>query len=109
MTISWFTKILGYHSINDISNAYIYGGNITAVHRFQEHIKFLVTHYQIVPLWAIIDNIKHGRLLRNKTIALTFDDGYADFYHLAYPILRKYEIPSTVFLSVDLELTLAIV
>jgi len=33
-----------------------------------------------------------------KRIALTFDDGYQDFYENAYPVLRRYGYPSTVFI-----------
>lgn len=33
-----------------------------------------------------------------RLIALTFDDGYMDFYENAWPVLKKYGYPSTVFL-----------
>jgi|GEM_PF-3098057 len=32
-----------------------------------------------------------------KTLVLTFDDGYRDFYTVVFPLLKKYEIPATVF------------
>tara|TARA_B100000795_G_scaffold178503_1_gene134994 strand:+ start:31125 stop:32114 length:990 start_codon:yes stop_codon:yes gene_type:complete len=35
----------------------------------------------------------------NKQVLLTFDDGYKDNYDLAYPILKKYNIPFAVFLT----------
>lgn len=33
----------------------------------------------------------------HKTLALTFDDGYREFYTIAFPLLKKYNIPATVF------------
>ncbi len=30
-------------------------------------------------------------------VAVTVDDGYEDFYHYALPVLRKYEIPATLY------------
>ncbi len=36
-----------------------------------------------------------------KTCFITFDDGYKDNILYAYPILKKYNIPATVFLTVD--------
>jgi len=33
----------------------------------------------------------------HKTLALTFDDGYRDFYTTVFPLLKKYNISATVF------------
>jgi peptidoglycan/xylan/chitin deacetylase (PgdA/CDA1 family) len=38
----------------------------------------------------------------SKLACLTFDDGYADFYTHAFPVLQKYAAPATVFLISDL-------
>ena len=37
-----------------------------------------------------------GRLRRNM-VTVTVDDGYEDFYHYALPVLRKYQIPATLY------------
>jgi peptidoglycan/xylan/chitin deacetylase (PgdA/CDA1 family) len=34
-----------------------------------------------------------------RAIAVTFDDGYADTYRFAYPVLRRYALPATVYLA----------
>ena len=34
----------------------------------------------------------------NKTLVLTFDDGYRDFYLNAYPILKKYNVPASLYI-----------
>ena len=48
---------------------------------------------------AYIHIIKAPKEKVNKQVLLTFDDGYKDNYDLAYPILKKYNIPFAVFLT----------
>lgn len=38
---------------------------------------------------------------KERTACLTFDDGFADFYIYVYPLLEKYQMPGTVFVSTD--------
>ena len=44
----------------------------------------------------------HGeddRHLPERPIVVTFDDGYADFHSEALPLLERYDVPATVFLT----------
>jgi peptidoglycan/xylan/chitin deacetylase (PgdA/CDA1 family) len=38
-----------------------------------------------------------GTVIYDKTLVLTFDDGYRDFYLNAYPILKKYNVPASLY------------
>jgi peptidoglycan/xylan/chitin deacetylase (PgdA/CDA1 family) len=57
--------------------------------------------FKVVPLGEILSSMK-GHDQGSRRVALTFDDGYRDFYQNAYPVLEKYGYPSTVFLVSDL-------
>lgn len=57
--------------------------------------------FRIVSLKEIL-TLMNGDSRDEKLVALTFDDGYQDFYENAYPVLKRYDYPSTVFLAVDL-------
>lgn len=51
----------------------------------------------MLSLTEIFDRLIQGNL-PEKTVSITLDDGFADNYENAYPILLKYQIPATIFL-----------
>ncbi len=69
---------------------------------FEEQLAYLTGNgYQVIPL-AELDAILSRKLpVPEKTVVLTIDDGYRSIYTIAYPLLKKYNIPATVFLYTD--------
>lgn len=64
---------------------------------FEEHLQVLRSNWRVVPLAELVDGLTNHRLRRNS-IAITFDDGYADNYVTARPLLEKYNLPATFFI-----------
>lgn len=58
--------------------------------------------FNVISLNELINIIKNNLKLPPYTVVITFDDGFKDFYQNAYPILKKYNLPATVFLVTDL-------
>jgi peptidoglycan/xylan/chitin deacetylase (PgdA/CDA1 family) len=55
--------------------------------------------YSFVPLSDFLDRLESGSAAVGRSICFTVDDGYADFYEIAAPVLREFECPATVFLT----------
>jgi len=68
------------------------------VAEFDWQMRFLRNNFHPLPLGEAIERLREGSL-PPRSVCVTFDDGYSDNETLALPILRKYEIPATVFVS----------
>jgi len=65
---------------------------------FEIQMEYLSRNYKILSLDGLVDFVKSRKPPQEKAVVITFDDGYEDNYLYAYPILRKYHIPATIFL-----------
>lgn len=66
---------------------------------FERQIEYFCRKYEILDLGELVQFIQQGKSLPQKAVVITFDDGYKDNYLYAYPILKKYHIPATIFLT----------
>lgn len=86
--------ILTYHSISDGSPPLSIPPDV-----FAAEMKWLKSNANVVPLELLAESLAQGKLLPPETVALTFDDGFSDFYDVAAPIILHLGLPSTVFLT----------
>ena len=69
---------------------------------FRRHLEYLRDNdYTVVALDRMVEDLRAGRELPNKAVALTFDDGYISIYDTAFPMLQEFGMPFTLFLSTD--------
>ncbi len=70
--------------------------------RFESHLRYLREQgYTSISLRDLVYHLAQGTPLPPKPIVLTFDDGYADNYTNAFPLLRKYGFRATFFVITD--------
>jgi peptidoglycan/xylan/chitin deacetylase (PgdA/CDA1 family) len=70
-----------------------------SLENFKQHIQFLACAYPIISLQDFAHQIRTGAIQRKRQIVITFDDGYRDNYLYAYPILKQWNVPVTIFPS----------
>jgi len=66
---------------------------------FERQLEYLSRNYDIISLDEVVEHIRKRTTFPRKALAITIDDGYRDNYTFAYPILRKYRAPATIFLA----------
>jgi peptidoglycan/xylan/chitin deacetylase (PgdA/CDA1 family) len=86
--------ILGYHRVANVLRDE-YEVCVTPEH-FAEQMAALSKFAHPIQLSELVRCLKEGSL-PPKSVAVTFDDGYADNLYEAKPVLEKYAIPATVF------------
>lgn len=91
--------VLTFHGVLDPSDE---AGTLdlqqhTSLPVFRNICRHLASRYHVAPALDIVRAVAQGRSLRPNTVAITFDDGYASNYHLAFPVLREFGLPATIF------------
>ncbi|MFC2002761.1 polysaccharide deacetylase family protein [Chloroflexota bacterium] len=89
--------ILMYHRVCPLKNNW--GLEPISPQDFESQIEYFCRNYEILPLGELVQYVQQKNSFPEKAVVITIDDGYKDNYLYAYPILRRYHIPATVFLT----------
>ena len=65
---------------------------------FEAHMSYLARHYKVVGMDELSRHLESGDSTE-AVVGITFDDGYLDNYECALPILKRYNLPATIFLT----------
>jgi peptidoglycan/xylan/chitin deacetylase (PgdA/CDA1 family) len=88
-------RIFYYHRVNNDGDPFF---NATAVDVFEAHMRYLARHYRVVSMAELSRHLERGDS-PETVVGVTFDDGYRDNYEYAFPILKRYNIPASIFLT----------
>jgi len=90
--------VLQYHHISEETPA----STSTSPERFAMHLDYLQeAGFDVVPLQDLVDLLRAGKPLPDRTAAITFDDGYISIYETAWPLLKEKGWPFTVFVNTE--------
>jgi peptidoglycan/xylan/chitin deacetylase (PgdA/CDA1 family)/CelD/BcsL family acetyltransferase involved in cellulose biosynthesis len=87
-------RILYYHRVNQENDPFF---PAISTDLFEEEMRFVARHYNVVSLAELLERLETGS--SEPVVAITFDDGYQDNYQNAFPILKRYGLPATIFLA----------
>ena len=94
--------ILMYHRVladDDPECGKIQPGMFVKAGAFEKQIAYLAKKYEIISLGELARMLDDPASISGKYVIVTFDDGWRDNFEIAYPILMKYNVPATIFLT----------
>jgi peptidoglycan/xylan/chitin deacetylase (PgdA/CDA1 family) len=89
-------RVLPSSEIGRVYNPYV----ALSAESFEAFLELIKERFQVVSLELFLSEWRAGKARSLATI--TFDDGWIDNYQYAFPVLRKYRLPGTIFLPTAL-------
>lgn len=95
------TVVLMYHGVAK-DHWEVSDGNWLQVKEsiFRKQMAYLKKYFNVIPFDVALRQV--GQVGSKPNAVITFDDGYANNYTVAYPILKELNLPATIFLVTDM-------
>ena len=94
-------RVLTYHRVDDPqARPWLDPVLISAAPEvFEVQMKYLSANYQPVSVFDVLEAVERNDqvILPPRAVLVTFDDAYQDFEQHAWPVLKHYQIPVTLF------------
>ncbi len=98
----YVVPILMYHQVG-VPSSDEWRLNTVSEEAFDYQMNFIKRNgFHVISFDDLVEGIKKGHQFSRNTVVIQFDDGYANNYTAAFPILKKYGFPAMVFLVSDL-------
>ena len=93
--------ILNYHRVLDPAahNETVPAGMVVRPQTFAKHLRYLKSRFRVVSMEQLIESRGRNEPAGRPLCVITFDDGWRDNYEEALPMLRRYGLPATLFIS----------
>jgi peptidoglycan/xylan/chitin deacetylase (PgdA/CDA1 family) len=93
-----YASVLMYHRFGENK----YPTTNIKMDQFSDHIKELIkTKYNVIKIQDGLNAIQNISLVKDRSVIITIDDAYSSVFNNAWPILKKYGLPFTLFVSTD--------
>lgn len=93
--------ILLYHHVvpkpwkEDRLDSHLY----VSTEQFRNHLSYLSKHATVISIEEMTKRLERNQDLPPNSVVLTFDDGHKDNIDYAYPILKEFDFPATIYIA----------
>ena len=96
-------NILMYHQVGEFAPMKAHRSTYCDHRRFAGQMAYLARFgYTVLSMDQVLDCLRGNAAVPDKAVALTFDDGYENFYEYAFPVLHRHRFPAMVYMISDL-------
>lgn len=88
--------ILYGHRVSDDHEGYLAG---LKPEWLDAQLAYLGKHYRFLALSELVGYLERGEKVPERSVVITFDDGFRDNYTHAFPLFKKHQVPATIFLT----------
>jgi peptidoglycan/xylan/chitin deacetylase (PgdA/CDA1 family) len=88
-------RILMYHRVSPLPE---HDQLTVTPERFEEQMSYLAGNWRVIGLAQAVTELANSARIE-PAVVVTFDDGYRDNLTQALPVLRKYRVPATIFVT----------
>jgi peptidoglycan/xylan/chitin deacetylase (PgdA/CDA1 family) len=91
-------RVLTYHRVDESDAHAAFDPSLTVLPEiFDEQMSYLISNYHVLSMLDLLEVYRTGASLPPRSVMITFDDAYCDFAENAWPILKRYRLPATLF------------
>jgi len=91
--------ILAYHGIALSDEHIFHGSQFISADLFRDRLELLrESKCAVLPLGEAVKRL-YADDLPDRAVAITFDDGLSDFYRRAFPVIKEFDVPVTLYLT----------
>ncbi len=95
----YVVPIMMYHNVDYSDKPRM---NLVTPENFAKQMAYLHKHgYHVIAFSELVNSIREKKPLPQKSVVITFDDGYEDNYTNAFPVLKQYHFPAIIFIVTD--------
>ena len=93
-----YASVIMYHRFGENK----YPSTNIKIEQFLKHIEELLKpKYNVIDIKEGLKAIENSKLIKDRSVIITIDDAYSSVFKYAWPILKKHNLPFTLFVSTD--------
>lgn len=96
-----YLTVLCYHRVMDKPEGYPFDDDLisASVDQFTHQMEYVSKHYNVINFRDLAAHLDSPGGFPRNSLIVTFDDGYVDNYEVAWPILKRFGLTATMFVT----------